>query len=1355
MTEQTSRLAIVIDSTGAEKQADSLSTALDKMTGSGKEASKAVSDTGKAADSAAKSVTRKARATEDESNALNALLAKIRPTNTALAELDKLSGRLTTAFNKGFINESQFVTYDTILAGLVMKMEKVDDELTGVAAAQREVAKTEKEAAVQAEAQSRALSQLEARLAPVTAALKGLDDQQRQVAEFAKSGAISAEQYATYIAKLTEARREVTGEAQAERDAAKAAQEHAAAVSKLGSSLDPVTASLKRLDEQQKQVNANLKSGDISASQYDTYTQAISRARAEVNGEAQAERDAAKARQEHIASLSKLESSLDPVTAALKRLDDQQRQVNANFKAGDLTSAQYDTYNRSISTARAELNGEAQAARDSAKAHDEQKASLERLIAQLDPASEALKRLDAQQQQLAQAKAKGLLDADTYDSLSMRLVTMREEMDKARVQMDKGAISAGQYKQAMRQLPAQFTDIFTSIAGGMPLWLIFTQQGGQIADSFGGWSSLLDVIKREVLGFSDATEESSDSLSDNANGLAENADHLKQFSGLLTPTRLALGGVAAAVGLLTYAYYQGSKEQDAFNESLILTGNIVGKTSGQLAYMATAIADNAGSTVAMSSDVLNQLVAGGKVAVSTLSSASEAIIKLNDATGISTSQLVSDFEAIAGSPVEAIGKLNDQYHFLTLATYNQIRALQEEGNQQEAAKVASDAYSTAISQKADDIKASLGTLQTAWNDLADAAKGAWDKMLDIGRESSLEQRLGTLEETLADAKAKQKEGGLWNRFSANASGYNIQEMEKQVAALKSQITAQNVLNDSISSFNQRQQKAIEAQKYVNSLAERTKTNAQKRAQEQAALTRKISEGAILSAEEEARIRKNIDEKYKDPKTPKGKAYTEDAATRLLDQLNQQSSALQNQFETTDKIGAAQQSLIKWEQQLADIKSKKTLTADQKSLLANQDSITAKYQENAALEKQVALRKELEKLTAFKNTLSSGLQNDAASLQNSLNSNTVLSKEQKRQQELTKISTDFQKKQTELANQRTTGQISGDLYNQETDALQAALNQRLALQQAYYTQLDQLNGNWQMGVQNGLQSYMNSVPSLYESVTTATTSILGATESAISSNLSAMLQGTESLSDGFKNMATGMGQAVIDALTKMAAQWLVYQAVQLVVGKTAAAGASASMIGQATAMSQIAAINAYASAAAIPITGWAMAPAAMGAALAATTPLIASIAASSAAMTAGAGFMSGGYTGNMATNAVAGVVHGKEFVFDAAATKKIGVSNLEALRNGKPLDATLGKSGFGTGAQNVSNSSQKTVNNFTANLPPVTINGNPSDATIQLVQQAAKTGAEQGYKRIVNDIATGRGEAHKALVGGYNTSRRTG
>ncbi|WP_254526993.1 MULTISPECIES: tape measure protein [unclassified Sphingobacterium] len=49
---------------------------------------------------------------------------------------------------------------------------------------------------------------------------------------------------------------------------------------------------------------------------------------------------------------------------------------------------------------------------------------------------------------------------------------------------------------------------------------------------------------------------------------------------------------------------------------------------------------------------------------------------------------------------------------------------------------------------------------------------------------------------------------------------------------------------------------------------------------------------------------------------------------------------------------------------------------------------------------------------------------------------------------------------------------------------------------------------------------------------------------------------------------------------------------------------------------------------------------------------------------GVGFSSGGYTGNMSPNKPAGIVHGKEFVFDAESTKRIGVDNLRSLQSGE-------------------------------------------------------------------------------------------
>lgn len=97
---------------------------------------------------------------------------------------------------------------------------------------------------------------------------------------------------------------------------------------------------------------------------------------------------------------------------------------------------------------------------------------------------------------------------------------------------------------------------------------------------------------------------------------------------------------------------------------------------------------------------------------------------------------------------------------------------------------------------------------------------------------------------------------------------------------------------------------------------------------------------------------------------------------------------------------------------------------------------------------------------------------------------------------------------------------------------------------------------------------------------------------------------ESAEEAAKKMARNMAKSVVQALGEMAAQWLAYQAVQLVTGKATQASAATTIAANATAMSITAGINAFASAAAIPIYGWAAAPGAMAAALAVTAPMAA-------------------------------------------------------------------------------------------------------------------------------------------------------
>lgn len=105
---------------------------------------------------------------------------------------------------------------------------------------------------------------------------------------------------------------------------------------------------------------------------------------------------------------------------------------------------------------------------------------------------------------------------------------------------------------------------------------------------------------------------------------------------------------------------------------------------------------------------------------------------------------------------------------------------------------------------------------------------------------------------------------------------------------------------------------------------------------------------------------------------------------------------------------------------------------------------------------------------------------------------------------------------------------------------------------------------------------------------------------------AMIFDAQSLEEAVYGLADSMARSIVNALGEMAAQWLAYQAVQLLVGETTQASAAATQTANAMAMSQMAALNAYASTAAIPVVGPAAAPAAAATALAATAPFAATV-----------------------------------------------------------------------------------------------------------------------------------------------------
>lgn len=749
MAEQTSRLAIIIDSTGAKNNADNLTSSLVKMTQAG--------------ETAANSAGKVTKATEDEKNALAKLKVAIDPVGAAIDTVGRRYSELKKFFDKGLIDKEEYEF-------LVRKLNETTEELSGVAQAQREAEKAGKLAAAQQEAQAQAFQRM--------------------------------------------------------------------------------------LDK------------------------------------------------------------IDPLAAALRNLEQQHDELNAAFASGKINGSQFENYSRKIQETRRELTGEAQAEREAAKAHDEQVVALQRLIAQLDPVGTAFNRLVEQQKQLNEAKAKGMLSPEMYEELSGKLRAMRSELEVTQSQLSKTGMSAKQTAFAMRMLPAQMTDIVVGLSTGQSPFMVLMQQGGQLKDMFGGIGPAIKGVGSYVLG-------------------------------LVNPFTLA----AAAVGVLGLAYYKGSQEQDEFNKSLILTGNQLGTTSGQLGDIAQRAGNAADSTTGAAAAVLNQLVRSGKVASSSLEQVTTAIVKTSEVTGISTEQLVNDFNEIAKDPVSAISKLNDQYHFLTLATYNQIKALQDEGNQQEAARIATEEYSSSMIQRTNQIKENLGYLETAWKAVADSAKWAWDSMLDIGRETSLDQKISDVLRQIDEIEKNTRPGvfGLGGIGDGGAQNKRLARLKQQLGVLQAEKIAQDVLNSSINDYNKRQQEGIELRQRADAFSKQYQTREQQRASELAKLEKLKNQ---YSKEEYNNLIAQINERYKDPKQPKAKGYSDDAAQRMIDHLNQQNALLSSQAELTVKLSSSEQELVKWRQRIADLESRPStkLTQDQKSLLLHREEITALMEKNVAIEK---------------------------------------------------------------------------------------------------------------------------------------------------------------------------------------------------------------------------------------------------------------------------------------------------------------------------------------------------------------------------------------------------------------------
>ncbi|HCD1330114.1 TPA: phage tail length tape measure family protein [Klebsiella variicola subsp. variicola] len=971
MTEQTSRLAIVLDSSGAEKQADSLTVALDKMTQSG--------------DKAVATITKVSRATDEEKEALNKLRAAIDPVGAAIDTVGRRYSELKKYFDKGLIDEEEFRSLSKML-------NDTTEELSGVAQAQREAEKASKLAAVQQEAQADAFQRM--------------------------------------------------------------------------------------LDK------------------------------------------------------------IDPLAAALRNLEQQQSELNTAFKSGAINTSQYDAYSKKLQETRREVTGEAQAEREAVKAHDEQVNALRRLEAQIDPVGEAFRRLNEQQRQLDTAKTSGMLSPLAYDRLNSKLAESRDALEKTQAQLGKTSQSAAQTANAMRMIPAQMTDIVVGLSTGQSPFMVLMQQGGQLKDMFGGIGPAIKGVGTYVMG-------------------------------LVNPYSVA----AASVGLLTYAVYQNRQEIDAATKIATTSLGANGDAAERLAVNMVAISDKTGQAI----DEVSSMF------ITTNDGASEAINKLIDVgfsydearTKVAQYKDSANFTALNADIDKhrrEILKIGDSWTAAAIEVKNYYTAA-DKGRQNVALGGAIDPTMRFIGQALD--------LQTTMNTLTIEGNKAVKNSVDwINKEYLAADRVAGAEARLKEARAQSRKIA----FSGN-------------------------------------KEAIEQANALIAVREKELEQAKKAGQ---------------------------------PKTHKEKAYTEDAATRLLDQINQQTAAMQSQLDASDKLNSATQARIKFEQQIADLKSKTQLTADQKSILSRSDEILQAYKQQEALQNSVKTLDDYRKMQEQ-----------------------VKTKDER--------TNDLLKTRLELLEKaKATGQLKpGEYEKTRADIYQ---NTDMQLPSTVRNVVGNLTptGGRLSGTFEGMQGQINE----YDQAQQELQRWLAAQEEAYA-------KAGEITAEGEARM-TSIRQRAADANQVIEAQknTIISAATQSLFDSTAEIMRTG--FGEQSAIYKVAfaASKAFAIADSMVKIQQAIASGAVSAPYPANIIAMASIAAQTASIVSniqavsGVGFASGGYTGPGGKYQPAGIVHKGEYVFDQASTNRIGVSQLEALRNGQPLDATLGRTGFGTGVQNVNSDNRR-------------------------------------------------------------------
>ncbi|WP_096901852.1 phage tail tape measure protein, partial [Escherichia coli] len=506
---------------------------------------------------------------------------------------------------------------------------------------------------------------------------------------------------------------------------------------------------------------------------------------------------------------------------------------------------------------------------------------------------------------------------------------VEQNLSRQALAAQKAGISVGQYKAAMRTLPAQFTDIATQLAGGQNPWLILLQQGGQVKDSFGG---MIPMFR----------------------GLA----------GAITLPMVGVTSLAVATGALAYAWYQGDSTLSAFNKTLVLSGNQSGLTADRMLTLSRA-GQAAGLTFNQTSESLTALVNASVRGGEQFEAISQSVARFASASGVEVDKVAEAFGKLTTDPTSGLMAMARQFRNVTAEQIAYVAQLQRSGDEAGALQAANDAATKGFDEQTRRLKENMGTLETWADKTGKAFKSMWDAILDIGRPESSADMLASAQKAFDEAdkkwqwyQSRSQRRGKTASFRANLHGaWDDRENARlglAAATLQSDMEKAGEL-----AARDRAERDASQLKYTGEAQkayERLLTPLEKYTARQEELNKALKDGKILQADYNtlmAAAKKDYESTLKKPKSSGVKVSAgerqEDQAHAALLALETELRTLEKHSGANEKISQQRRDLWKAENQYAVLKeaaTKRQLSEQEKSLLTHEKE-TLEYKRQLA------------------------------------------------------------------------------------------------------------------------------------------------------------------------------------------------------------------------------------------------------------------------------------------------------------------------------------------------------------------------------------------------------------------------